>query len=239
MTATEHDDDLTQLLDPLVVRARQRVGQTLRGKWRLDVLLGVGGMAAVYAATHRNGSRVVMRCTRNALFSVVTIAGLVCASTPAFAGEPSAADKRPKAMRALRQPESLEQVSHLRAVATPSGIEKPHARLAHVEGDQIHRLDTELLCEREDDGQRRQAIAALDAAQVRLRDLAGPRQGLLRHAGFLAERTDARAEAATECGRPGARGHNSATLSSGSRVGIASKATRQDNRAFARRRYGG
>jgi serine/threonine-protein kinase len=29
----------------------------LRGKWRLDKLLGVGGMAAVYAATHRNGKR--------------------------------------------------------------------------------------------------------------------------------------------------------------------------------------
>ncbi|HLK35559.1 MAG TPA: serine/threonine-protein kinase [Polyangiaceae bacterium] len=38
-------------------RARERVGTVLRGKWRLDSLLGVGGMAAVYAATHRNGSR--------------------------------------------------------------------------------------------------------------------------------------------------------------------------------------
>ncbi len=61
MTATEHDDDLTQLLDPLVVRARQRIGQTLRNRWRLDVLLGVGGMAAVYAATHRNGTRVAIK----------------------------------------------------------------------------------------------------------------------------------------------------------------------------------
>jgi serine/threonine protein kinase len=60
MTATEHDD-LTQLLDPLVVRAHQRVGQVLREKWHLDALLGVGGMAAVYAATHRNGSRVAIK----------------------------------------------------------------------------------------------------------------------------------------------------------------------------------
>ena len=37
--------------------ARERVGSTLRGKWRLDALIGVGGMAAVYAATHRNGLR--------------------------------------------------------------------------------------------------------------------------------------------------------------------------------------
>ncbi len=29
----------------------------LRGKWRLDSLLGVGGMAAVYVGTHRNGKR--------------------------------------------------------------------------------------------------------------------------------------------------------------------------------------
>jgi len=62
MVATEHDEDpVTELLDPLVLRARKRVGQVLREKWRLDVLLGVGGMAAVYAATHRNGSRVAVK----------------------------------------------------------------------------------------------------------------------------------------------------------------------------------
>jgi serine/threonine protein kinase len=38
-------------------RAKARVGEVLRGKWRLDHLLGVGGMASVYAATHRNGKR--------------------------------------------------------------------------------------------------------------------------------------------------------------------------------------
>ena len=43
--------------DPAVELAQQRVGQVLRGKWRLDRLLGVGGMAAVYAGTHRNGLR--------------------------------------------------------------------------------------------------------------------------------------------------------------------------------------
>src|SRR5262249_39729618 len=43
--------------DAVTNRARTRVGAILRGKWRLDALLGVGGMAAVYAATHRNGKR--------------------------------------------------------------------------------------------------------------------------------------------------------------------------------------
>ncbi|HEY1694504.1 MAG TPA: serine/threonine-protein kinase [Polyangiaceae bacterium] len=42
-------------------RARARLGRTLRDKWRLDSLLGVGGMAAVYAATHRNGSRAAVK----------------------------------------------------------------------------------------------------------------------------------------------------------------------------------
>ena len=37
--------------------AQTRVGTVLRNKWRLDALLGVGGMATVFAATHRNGSR--------------------------------------------------------------------------------------------------------------------------------------------------------------------------------------
>src|ERR1039457_6501621 len=41
-------DAVTEFLDPLVLRARTRLGTLLRDKWRLDALLGVGGMAAVY-----------------------------------------------------------------------------------------------------------------------------------------------------------------------------------------------
>jgi serine/threonine protein kinase len=47
--------------DPQLARARARVGMLLRDKWRLDSLIGVGGMAAVYAATHRNGKRVAVK----------------------------------------------------------------------------------------------------------------------------------------------------------------------------------
>jgi eukaryotic-like serine/threonine-protein kinase len=54
-------DEVTKLFDPLLMRARARVGTTLRSKWRLDVLLGIGGMAAVYAGTHRNGSRAAVK----------------------------------------------------------------------------------------------------------------------------------------------------------------------------------
>jgi eukaryotic-like serine/threonine-protein kinase len=42
-------------------RAQEQVGRTLNGKYRLDALLGVGGMAAVYSATHRNGNRVAIK----------------------------------------------------------------------------------------------------------------------------------------------------------------------------------
>jgi serine/threonine-protein kinase len=38
-----------------------RVGRTLKGKWRLDTILGSGGTATVYAATHRNGNRVAVK----------------------------------------------------------------------------------------------------------------------------------------------------------------------------------
>jgi serine/threonine-protein kinase len=44
-----------------VQRAQARVGQVLKGKWRLDALLGLGGLAAVYAAVHRNGKRVAVK----------------------------------------------------------------------------------------------------------------------------------------------------------------------------------
>ena len=41
--------------------AESRVGLLLRDKWRVDQLLGLGGMAAVYAATHRNGKRAAIK----------------------------------------------------------------------------------------------------------------------------------------------------------------------------------
>jgi len=38
-----------------------RVGSVIKGKWKVDGLLGVGGMAAVYAASHRNGQRAALK----------------------------------------------------------------------------------------------------------------------------------------------------------------------------------
>lgn len=67
MVGTDGDrsDDVTRTRDAGerddVSTAQRRVGTCLRGKWTLDELLGVGGMAAVYAATHRNGSRVAVK----------------------------------------------------------------------------------------------------------------------------------------------------------------------------------
>jgi eukaryotic-like serine/threonine-protein kinase len=42
-------------------QARQRVGTVLRGKWTVDALIGIGGMASVYAVTHRNGKRLAIK----------------------------------------------------------------------------------------------------------------------------------------------------------------------------------
>ena len=42
-------------------RANEKVGTVLKGKWRLDAVIGVGGMAAVFSATHRNGSHVAIK----------------------------------------------------------------------------------------------------------------------------------------------------------------------------------
>jgi serine/threonine-protein kinase len=46
--------------DPIAL-ARKRVGQMLCGKWVVDKLIDTGGMAAVFAATHRNGKRVAIK----------------------------------------------------------------------------------------------------------------------------------------------------------------------------------
>jgi len=52
-------DDLEST--PAMRQARGRVGAVLRGKWKLDAMIGLGGMGAVYAATHRNGRRCAIK----------------------------------------------------------------------------------------------------------------------------------------------------------------------------------
>lgn len=45
----------------LVAIARARLGRTIARKWRLEEILGVGGMATVYRARHRNGDEVAIK----------------------------------------------------------------------------------------------------------------------------------------------------------------------------------
>jgi serine/threonine-protein kinase len=49
---------LTEAID---TQALERVGAVLNDKWTLERLLGVGGMAAVYAARHRNGAKAAVK----------------------------------------------------------------------------------------------------------------------------------------------------------------------------------
>src|SRR3978361_204314 len=49
------------LREDITERANARLGSVLKGKWRLDAVIGIGGMAVVYAATHRNQSRVAIK----------------------------------------------------------------------------------------------------------------------------------------------------------------------------------
>src|SRR3984957_17161732 len=47
--------------DEMKMAAESRLGRVLRGKYRLDRVLGIGGMATVYAGTHRNKKRVAIK----------------------------------------------------------------------------------------------------------------------------------------------------------------------------------
>jgi len=50
--------------------ARDLTGVVLKEKWRIDAQLGEGGVAAVYAATHRNGKRVAVKVLHPHLASI-------------------------------------------------------------------------------------------------------------------------------------------------------------------------
>jgi serine/threonine-protein kinase len=58
---------MNNLHQSVVDVVRGRVGTTLRSKWRIDALIGVGGMAAVYAATDTTGARVAIKMLHAAL----------------------------------------------------------------------------------------------------------------------------------------------------------------------------
>jgi serine/threonine-protein kinase len=47
--------------EALRARAEARIGSTLQGKYRLDRVLGIGGMATVFAATHRNQAELAVK----------------------------------------------------------------------------------------------------------------------------------------------------------------------------------
>ena len=60
------------MVDEHAIAAR-RVGRTLCDKYRLDALIGVGGMAAVYQGAHRNGHRVAVKVLHPGLASVAEL----------------------------------------------------------------------------------------------------------------------------------------------------------------------
>ena len=47
--------------DPVVLACQSRLGTELGSKWRLDALIGLGGMAAVYLATRRDGKMAALK----------------------------------------------------------------------------------------------------------------------------------------------------------------------------------
>ncbi|HXK20310.1 MAG TPA: protein kinase [Polyangiaceae bacterium] len=52
---------LTTSIEERTQLAGARLGQRLLDKWRLERLIGIGGMAAVFEASHRNGNRVAIK----------------------------------------------------------------------------------------------------------------------------------------------------------------------------------
>jgi serine/threonine-protein kinase len=54
-------------------RARSKLGEVVRGKYRLDRVLGIGGMATVFAATHRNKKQFALKVLHPELSAQVDV----------------------------------------------------------------------------------------------------------------------------------------------------------------------
>ena len=52
---------MAELNELFRARARSKLGTTVRGKYRLDAVLGIGGMATVFGATHRNSKEFALK----------------------------------------------------------------------------------------------------------------------------------------------------------------------------------
>ncbi|MBL8721564.1 MAG: protein kinase [Myxococcales bacterium] len=59
--------------DPNLALARERIGYVLKDRWKLEEVIGVGGMAAVYAARHRNGARAAIKLLHGPLSEDVVV----------------------------------------------------------------------------------------------------------------------------------------------------------------------
>jgi serine/threonine-protein kinase len=55
---------VTTSLSTLSAASHERLGTCLRGKYRVDSILGTGGMSVVFAVTHRNGRRFALKMLR-------------------------------------------------------------------------------------------------------------------------------------------------------------------------------
>jgi eukaryotic-like serine/threonine-protein kinase len=59
--------------NPQELEARRLLGTVLGGKWTLNALIGMGGMASVYAATHRNGRRAAIKLLNHELSRITEV----------------------------------------------------------------------------------------------------------------------------------------------------------------------
>ena len=145
-----------------------RIARTLRGKRRLDHRIGVGGMASVYAATHRP-------------------------NVPSK-DSPVNARRRASAFRASECDERFQ----LLLGKTASQIDKRFARAAFGDGEQVEGQHLEALSEDAQRRRGRHREPVLDGRQLALAELARIRQLFERQTELLAQsanpRTDARGE---------------------------------------------
>src|SRR5438067_1500401 len=100
-------------MDELEDGAARRIGTTIGGRWRIESVLGVGGMASVFLAVEPNGSKAALKVLHPELNQNDELRRRFLREGPIGNALASAVDACPGLVRVLASGETADGIAYL------------------------------------------------------------------------------------------------------------------------------